>query len=68
MRRIQRSALVPHSTEQMFDIVNDVGKYGEFLPWCQSAEVKSESESEMIATVNLMASGLRLKQTSFMSL
>ena len=64
MRRIQRSALVPHSTEQMFDIVNDVGKYGEFLPWCQSAEVKSESESEMIATVNLMASGLRQSFTT----
>lgn len=48
----------------MFDIVNDVGRYGEFLPWCQSAEVTSQSESEMVATVNLSAKGMRQSFTT----
>ncbi len=25
---------LPYSTEQMFDLVADIERYGEFLPWC----------------------------------
>lgn len=39
MKKICRSALVPFSDEQMFDMVNDIESYSEFLPWCKSAEV-----------------------------
>lgn len=36
MTVISRSALVMHTAEQMFDVVNDVRKYPEFLPGCQA--------------------------------
>lgn len=39
MARIQRSAEVPYSPREMFDLVNDVDSYPRFLPWCRSAAV-----------------------------
>ena len=36
--RVKRSALLPYAAEAVFDIVNDVSRYPEFLPWCSGAE------------------------------
>ena len=41
MRKVSRSALVPYSAEQMFDLVGDVESYPDFLPWCSAAKVHS---------------------------
>jgi len=35
--------------EQMFDIVADVEKYQDFLPWCQSSVVKSRRKNHILA-------------------
>ena len=32
---------LPHSAQQMYDLVADVANYPEFLPWCAAARVKS---------------------------
>lgn len=48
----------------MFDLVADVGRYGEFLPWVVATRVKSESETEMIADMLVGFSALREKFTS----
>jgi len=32
---------LPYSAEQMYDLVADVGRYPQFLPWCAAARVKS---------------------------
>ncbi len=53
MSHIKRSALVHYSPAEMYQLVNDVNDYASFLPWCRSSEVKSESESEMIASVEI---------------
>jgi len=53
MSHIKRSALVYYSPAEMYQLVNDISSYPEFLPWCRSAEVKSESETEMIASVEI---------------
>jgi ribosome-associated toxin RatA of RatAB toxin-antitoxin module len=37
----------------MYDLVNDVGSYAEFLPWCKSSRVIEQSEREMIASVEM---------------
>ena len=39
MKKIQRSALVMHSAQNMYDLVNQVEHYPAFLPWCDGAEV-----------------------------
>lgn len=38
MSNICRSALVPYSCKQMFDLVNDVEQYPKFVPFCSSCE------------------------------
>ena len=39
MRKVSRSALVPYSAAQMYELVKDVEQYPSFLPWCNDAEV-----------------------------
>jgi ribosome-associated toxin RatA of RatAB toxin-antitoxin module len=39
MRKVQRSAIVPYSPAQMFDLVADLERYPEFLPWCAAARL-----------------------------
>lgn len=33
---------MPYSAKQMYDLVADVARYPEFLPWCAAARVRSE--------------------------
>lgn len=44
---------VPFRPEQMFDLVADVGKYPQFLPWCVGARVRSRTETELVADLNI---------------
>ena len=44
MTSIHRSALVEYSDQQMFDLVNAIEHYPEFMPGCASARVISQSE------------------------
>jgi coenzyme Q-binding protein COQ10 len=55
---------LPYSAEQMFDLVADVARYGEFLPWVVATRIKSDSESEMIADMLVGFKHLREKFTS----
>lgn len=58
MATISRSALVMYSAEQMFDLVNDVQAYPQFLPNCAAAEIREQSGSEMIAALQIKKGGL----------
>ena len=53
MPTIQRSALVPHSAQKMFDLVNDVESYPQFLPWCSGAATLESSEQQYTARVEM---------------
>ncbi len=64
MSQVDRSALVLHSAEQMFDLVNDVESYPQFLPWCAAAKVVSRSEDELVATLYLAKGGLKYSFTT----
>ncbi|GKT11218.1 MAG: hypothetical protein ISEC1_P0181 [Thiomicrorhabdus sp.] len=59
MKKIARTALLPYSAQQMFDIVNNVVAYPDFLPWCGQSEVFSESSSEMVASVTIAKAGIK---------
>lgn len=56
MATINRSALMPYSAKQMYDIVNSVELYPDFLPWCASSEIFKQTESSMEAAI-LMKKG-----------
>jgi ribosome-associated toxin RatA of RatAB toxin-antitoxin module len=57
VRTVNKSALVPYTAAQMYALVNDVQHYPEFLPWCRSAHVLSQSGNEMRASLELARSG-----------
>lgn len=48
----------------MYDLVADVARYGEFLPWVVATRVKSDSETEMVADMLVGFNALREKFTS----
>jgi coenzyme Q-binding protein COQ10 len=37
---------MPHSAQQMYDLIADVGKYHEFLPWCSASRIRKEWEKD----------------------
>jgi coenzyme Q-binding protein COQ10 len=45
------SRIVPYSSEQLFDMVMDIEKYPEFLPWCIGARVNSRTKNGVEADV-----------------
>jgi coenzyme Q-binding protein COQ10 len=49
MPRHSETRNLPWTPEQLFDLVADVGRYQEFLPWVAATRVRSNSESLMIA-------------------
>ncbi len=55
---------LPHSAEQMFDLVADVGSYAEFLPWVSAVRVRSDLPAEMVADLLVGFRSLRERFTS----
>ena len=49
MPRHTETRNLPYSPEQMFDLVADVKRYPEFLPWVAATRVRSDSEELMVA-------------------
>ena len=58
MTSITRSALVMYSAEQMFDLVNDVRRYPEFLNGCQATEVLAEGDDFIEARLTIAKAGV----------
>ncbi len=64
MPGIRETRRLPYSCEQMFALVADVARYGEFLPWVVAVRVRSDSDSEMIADMLVGFKAIREKFTS----
>ena len=57
--------ILPFTPEQMFDLVADVARYPEFLPWCIATRIKSSDERAMVAD---MVIGFKVFREQFTSL
>jgi coenzyme Q-binding protein COQ10 len=64
MPGISETQRLPYTAGQMFDLVADVGRYGEFLPWVVATRVRSNSDTEMVADMLVGFKSLREKFTS----
>jgi coenzyme Q-binding protein COQ10 len=53
-----------YSQEQLFDMVADVARYPEFLPWCVGARVLSRDEQLLVADLTI---GFRMFRETFRS-
>jgi ribosome-associated toxin RatA of RatAB toxin-antitoxin module len=53
MAHVKKSVLVGYSAAQMFDLVDRVEDYPEFLPWCGGTETKWRDDRKTIATIHI---------------
>ncbi|MFZ9036070.1 MAG: type II toxin-antitoxin system RatA family toxin [Francisellaceae bacterium] len=60
MTTIHRTALVHFSAEKMYELVNDINAYPEFLPMCQSVDVHLHTETEAKATLKIAKGGVKI--------
>lgn len=64
MKRVARSAIVPHSAAQLYALVEDIESYPRFLPWCVSAEVKRRDPGATLAMLIVGKRGVRQSFTT----
>lgn len=64
MPKHNETRALPFTAAQMFDLVADVARYGEFLPWVAGVRIKSDSDSEMIADLLVGFKAIKEKFTS----
>ncbi len=64
MPRHSETRQLPYTPEQMFDLVADVARYGEFLPWIAAVRVRENSATEMVADVVVGFKGISERFTS----
>jgi len=58
-KRIERSALVNHTAEQMFDLVHDFESYPQYMSGCVGTELLDRGEDWLEARLDLSKAGLR---------
>ncbi len=64
MLGIREQRELPYSAEQMFDLVADVARYREFLPWVIATRIRADSNTELTAD---MVVGFKSFRESFTS-
>lgn len=64
MTHISRSALVAYSDQQMFELVNDIEAYPQYMDGCVGAEVLERSSDEVTARLDLSKLGMRYSFTT----
>ncbi len=59
MRKVNRSALIPYSADQMFALVEDVVAYPDFLPWCTGTTLHSRDSEFVEASIQLQRGAIK---------
>lgn len=58
MADVFKTVLISHPAERMYELVTDVTKYPEFLPWCGGVEIFEKSECILDAKIHIKFKGL----------
>ena len=53
MAQVEKTVLVGHSAQRMFDLVDMVERYPEFLPWCGGIDLIRRDEAVTVATLHI---------------
>lgn len=64
MARVEKSVLVAHTPERMFELVDRVEDYPKFLPWCGGTELKTRDDTLTVATIHIAYMGIRQSFTT----
>lgn len=64
MRRVKKSVLVPYSAKAMFELVDGVELYPQFLPWCDGARAIETRDDGKTARIDINYHGVRAHFTT----
>jgi ribosome-associated toxin RatA of RatAB toxin-antitoxin module len=64
MPDVKKTAVLPYSASQMFNLVNAIEDYPQFIPYCKSAQILSLNEDEIKATVDFARGSLQKSFTT----
>jgi ribosome-associated toxin RatA of RatAB toxin-antitoxin module len=59
MSQVVQSVLVMHPVQRMFDLVDGVEAYPEFLPWCGGVQVKERTDTVTEARIDINFHGVK---------
>ena len=59
MPTISRSALVMHSVDEMYQLINDVLSYPSFVPDCSDSKIISQDENSVTAALLVSKGGIK---------
>lgn len=58
MNTLKRSAVVPYTVRQMYELVNTIEDYPRFLPWCSKSTIVSRTDEEVVAELEISWKGM----------
>ncbi len=65
MKNVRKTAIVGYSAEKMYNLVTDIEKYPEFLPWCSQTLVQpQEKDHSVLATMVIDFHGFKQSFTT----
>ena len=64
MVNVEKTVLVHHTAAQMFNLVDKVERYKEFLPWCGGVDLIERSDATTTATIFIDFHGLKQSFTT----
>ena len=59
MHNIHKSAIVLQPAQKMFQLVDSVENYPQFLPWCGSTQIIERDNDKTIASIEINYKGIR---------
>lgn len=59
MAVVEKSVLIARSAQQMFDLVDRVEEYPDFLPWCGGTELLARTETVTAARIHINYRGIK---------
>lgn len=61
---VQKSALVKFSAQQMFDLVDDIEAYPQFLPWCSGSRILRREDDIVEGQIDIAKAGFHKSFTT----
>ncbi len=53
MAQVEKSVLIERSAQQMFDLVENIEDYPNFLPWCSQTRIEFRDQVKTVATLHI---------------
>lgn len=68
MPKHSEQKILPYRADQLFELVSDVARYPEFLPWCRAARIRKREGNVIVADLVIGFKGVTEKFTSRVTL